>query len=145
MGFNGEFKLPTHENICKAILETPDPVMFITDLKSYYMQISSDWFDSPFMCLTWRNALWIHRRLPFGCRSSCLHAQRVTDAVVAIFTKTQCAHLAGYVDDFASILRRLLAASEYAAFHRLLDELGLLKTIEKCQSPNLIRIFLGLL
>ena len=144
-GFHGEFRLPTHEDICKAILQTDDPVMFITDLKSFYMQISSDWRDAPLMCITWRDALWVHRRLPFGCRSSCLHAQRITNAVVAIFTRTNNVHISGYVDDFASILRRLRSAIAYAAFHKLLDELGLLKTLEKCQFPDKIRVFLGLL
>ena len=144
-GFEGDFRLPTHEDICKVILQTEDPVMFITDLKSFYMQISSDWRDAPFMCLTWRGALWIHRRLPFGCRSSCLQAQRITNAVVAIFRRTQNVHISGYVDDFASVLRRLRSALAYAAFHKLLDELGLLKTLEKCQCPDKIRIFLGLL
>ena len=145
-GFDGDFKLPTHEDVCRAVLQTPDPVMFITDLKSFYMQIPSDWLDTPYMCLTWRNALWLHRRLPFGCRSSCLHAQRVTDAVVLIFTReNNNVHISGYVDDFASVLRRLRSALAYAAFHKLLDRLGLLKTLEKCQSPDVIRIFLGLL
>ena len=63
-GFNGEFKLPTHEDICKQILITDDPVMFIVDLKCFYMQIASDWGDAPYMCVTWRDALWLHRRLP---------------------------------------------------------------------------------
>ena len=144
-GFEGEFKLPTHEDVCREILRTENPVMFITDLKSFYMQIPSDWKDTPFMCLTWRGAIFFHRRLPFGCRSSCLQAQRVTDAVVLIFTTEHNVHLAGYVDDFTSILRKLRSASLYAIFHKLLDDLGLWKTLEKCQSPDVIRIFLGLL
>ena len=134
-GYQGDFKLPTHDNICKAVLQTPDPVMFICDLRGYYMQIPSDWRDTPFMVITWRKAIWLHRRLPFGCRSSCLHAQRVTDAVVLIFTRTTSTHISGYVDDFASIVAKIRSALAYAAFHALLDELGLLRSVEKDQEP----------
>ena len=144
-GFDGVFRLPTHEDVCRAALTTEDPVMFITDLKSFYMQIPSDWQDTPYLCLTWRGCLYFHRRLPFGCRSSCLQAQRVTDAVVVIFTTENGVHLAGYVDDFTSILRRIHSATLYAKFHKLLDDLGLYKTLEKCMSPDVIRVFLGLL
>ena len=144
-GFDGVFRLPTHEDVCRAILTTEDPVMFITDLKSFYMQIPSDIKDTPYLCLTWRGALFFHLRLPFGCRSSCLQAQRVTDAVVVIFTTENGVHLAGYVDDFTSILRKLRSAALYARFHKLLDDLGLYKTLEKCMSPDVIQIFLGLL
>ena len=143
-GYDGEFRLPNHDNICKAALQTQDPVMFICDLRGYYMQIPSDWRDTPYMVLTWRGSIWLHRRLPFGCRSSCLHAQRVTDAVVLIFVKITSTHIDGYVDDFASIVARLRSASAYAAFHALLDELGLFRSIEKDQCPDYIRIFLGL-
>ena len=143
-GYQGDFKLPTHDSICKAALQTQDPVMFICDLRGYYMQIPSDFRDAPFMFLTWRQALWFHRRLPFGCRSSCLHAQRVTDAVVLIFTRTTKTHIDGYVDDFASIVAKIRSALAYAAFQALLDELGLDRSVEKDQSPFYIRIFLGL-
>ena len=143
-GFEGEFKLPTHDNICKAILSTKDPLMFITDLQAYYMQLPSDWNDTPLMAFIWRDAIFLHRRLPFGCRSSCLHAQRVTDAVCRVYCRLTGQHIDGYVDDFASIVARLISAHAYAFFHALLDELGLLRSIEKCQSPDLIRIFLGL-
>ena len=143
-GYDGEFKLPTHDNICTAALQVNDPVMFICDLRGYYMQIPSDWRDTPFMVISWRGALWLHRRLPFGCRSSCLHAQRVTDAVVLIFVRITSTHIDGYVDDFASIVARLRSAAAFAAFHALLDELGLLRSVEKDQHPDYIRIFLGL-
>ena len=143
-GYEGQFKLPTHDNICKAALETENPVMFITDLRGYYMQIPSDWRDTPFMVIAWRGALWLHRRLPFGCRTSCLHAQRVTDAVVKIHVRLTRTHIDGYVDDFASIVALLRSASAYAAFHALLHELGLDRSEEKDQHPDYIRIFLGL-
>ena len=36
-GFEGEFCLPTHDSVCAATVETEDPVMFIIDLKGFYM------------------------------------------------------------------------------------------------------------
>ena len=143
-GFDGVFKLPTHDRICQAIVSTPDPVMFITDCRGYYMQIPSDWRDTPYMVITWRKAIWLHRRLPFGCRSSCLHAQRVTDAVCLIFTRIHAAHLDGYVDDYVSVVTIVRSASAYAAFHGLLHELGVERSEEKDQTPHWLRIFLGL-
>ena len=144
-GFDGSFKLPTHDNVCHAIVTTPDPVIFISDFKSYYMQIPSDWADTPLMCFTWRSAIWLHRRLPFGCRSSCLHAQRVTDAVVAIFRARTGRHLDGYVDDMISVLTKIVSAHCYAYFHWLCEYLGLGIAIEKCLTHDVIRQFLGLL
>ena len=144
-GFDGVFKLPTHDDVCKAILTTKDPLMFLVDLKSYYMQLPSDWRDTPYMCVAWRGCLYFHRRLPFGCRTSCLHAQRVTDAVVLIYTRVIPASLSGYVDDFCSIVTALISASAYAYFNGLLDELGLSRTIDKCVTPALVAVFLGLL
>lgn len=144
-GFDGVFKLPTHDDVCKAILTTEDPRMFLVDLKAYYMQLPSDWRDTPYMCVVWRGGIYLHRRLPFGCRTSCLHAQRVTDAIVLIYTRHVPANLSGYVDDFCSIVRSLLSASAFAKFNALLDELGLRRTLEKCVPPALVAVFLGLL
>ena len=143
-GYEGDFRLPTHDSMCSAAIRTKDPVMFICDLKSYYMQIPSDWCDAPFMALTWRDCVILHRRLPFGCRSSCLHAQRVTNAVVAIYRSQSEGHIDGYVDDFGSIVTRLLSASAFAYLHWLLEFLGLDRSIDKDQWPEYIRIFLGL-
>ena len=97
------------------------------------------------MCFTWRSAVWLHRRLPFGCRSSCLHAQRVTEAVVAIFRARTGKHIDGYVDDMVSVITKILSASAYAYFHWLCDYLGLEIALEKCMTPDVIRLFLGLL
>ena len=145
-GFEGVFKLPTHDDVCKAILRTSDPRMFLVDLKSYYMQLPSDWRDTPYMCIVWRGNLYLHRRLPFGARTSCLHAQRVTDAIVLIFTcLVPPASLSGYVDDFCSIVTSIISVSAYGRFNALLDELGLWRTLEKCISPALVAVFLGLL
>lgn len=144
-GFDGEFRLPTHDKICNAIVSTPEPRMFITDMKHYYMQIPSDWADTPLMCFTWRGALWLHRRLPFGARSSCLHAQRVTDVITAIFTSQSKQHMDGYVDDCASIVTLIISHQAYAFFHWLLDYLGVARSVDKDQCPDLLRVFLGLL
>ena len=144
-GFEGEFRLPTHDKVCAAILQTEDPLMFVSDLKAYYMQLPSDWADTPYLCFTWRNALWLHRRLPFGCRSSCLHAQRVTEAIVKIYRKITGSAMEGYVDDFMSIVRRIVRATCYIFFHTLLEELGMTRSLDKCYPPDIERIFLGLL
>ena len=144
-GFDGIFRLPTHDNICNAIVSTPEPRMFITDMKHYYMQIPSDWADTPLMCFTWRRGLWLHRRLPFGCRSSCLHAQRVTKVITAIYKNQSKQHMDGYVDDCASISTLTISAQAYAYFHWLLDYLGVERSVDKDQCPDLLRIFLGLL
>ena len=144
-GFQGTFHLPTHDKICAEILKVKDPLMFVTDLSSYFMQISSDICDAPYLCVTWRGALWFIRRLPFGARSACLHAQRVTEAVVSIFRNTTSYHVDGYIDDFCSIVRRVMALVACRKFGDLLETLGLDKTVEKCKLPAELQIFLGLL
>lgn len=145
-GYHGKFRLPTHDQMCRRVLELNDPVMSITDLKAYYMQLPSDLNDAPYLAFIWRSKLYIHRRLPFGCRSSCLAAQRVTDAVCVIHqSETVNSHVSGYVDDFGQINELWMSGPAHAAFHRLLHRLGLDRSEDKDQLPGKIRIFLGLL
>ena len=144
-GFQGSFKLPTHDRICSLILQTEDPMMYVTDLAAFYMQIPSDLADAPYLAFTWRGNLYFHRRLPFGCRTACLHAQRVSDAVAAIHRGTAPGFIEPYVDDFDGIVTARLAARAHAAFHVLLARLGLGTTPDKCISPTYEAIFLGLL
>ena len=144
-GFTGTFRFPTHELLCAKILSMQDPLMFITDLSAYYMQLGSDVNDLPYMCFAWRGALFLHRRLPFGCRASCLHAQRVTDAVTHIYTVESRNFIVGYVDDYASLVEALIAAAAEKALYVLFEKLGLGTTPEKSMSPAKWQIFLGLL
>ena len=146
-GFSGTFRLPTHDQLCDRVLELQDPVMSLTDLSAYYMQLPSDIQDYPYMVFSWRSEIWIHRRLPFGCRSACLHAQRVSEAVCIVFRHLsgQTYHVTAYVDDFPQINERLVASSAHTSLHDLLDELGLVRTVAKCLSPGDRRVCLGIL
>ena len=144
-GFSGQFKLPTHEQVCERILDLKDPVMGLTDLKAYYMQLPSDPNDYPYLAFAWRGALWIHLRLPFGARSACLHAQRVTEAVCHVFRRVCQHHVTGYVDDYCSVNERSVARPAHYSLHWLLDDLGLDRTEDKCMLPDDLRVFLGLL
>ena len=144
-GFTGNFRLPTHEQICERILDLQEPLMGLTDLKAYYMQLPSDPCDYPYLTFAWRGALWIHLRLPFGCRSSCLHAQRVTEAVCLVYRRTTANHVSGYVDDYCDVNERRVAGPAHNSLHWLMDDLGLDRTLEKCMVPDELRLFLGLL
>ena len=145
LGFTGEFRLPTHEQIGERILDLEDPLMGLTDLKAYYMQLPSDPCDYPYMAFSWRRALWVYLRLPFGCRSACLHAQRVTVAVCHVYKKLSTNHVAGYVDDYCDVNERVVALPAHNTLHCLLDDFGLGRTAEKCLVPDELRLFLGLL
>ena len=143
-GFSGVFSLPTHDDVCNKILSTPDPLMFVVDLAAYYLQLPIDPCDFPYMAISWRDNLYFYARLPFGCRSACLHAQRVSDAVVKIHTTLTRAKMDAYVDDFMAILTRLLAMGNYEKFRLLLKFLGLIATLEKCKIPASFQLYLGL-
>ena len=143
-GFKGEFKLPTHDRICTHVLSTPEPHMFVADLAGYYMQIASDLSDAPYMCFCWRDKVFIHRRLPFGCRTACLQAQRVSNAVAAVHKSRSPGELEPYVDDFDAVCTASLSAKTYIEFHDLLRILGLLATPEKDIPPTVLAIFCGL-
>ena len=144
-GFSGQFHLPTHEQICERILDLEDPLMGLTDLKAYYMQLPSDPNDYPYMAFAWRGCIWIHLRLPFGCRSACLHAQRVTEAVCHVYRQVSSNHVAGYVDDYCDVNERAVARSAHLTLHWLMDDFGLDRTPDKCLIPDELRVFLGLL
>ena len=144
-GFNGQFRFPTHDLVCQQIVQMNEPVMFVADMAAWYMQLASDPADLPYLAFAWRGALYLHRRLPFGCRSSCLHAQRVTDAITAIYCRSTLYFMVGYVDDFCSIIERIISSMAYIKFNELSDRLGVERTPEKDQPPDILRVFLGLL
>ena len=118
--------------------------MSLTDLKSYYMQLPSDPQDYPYLVFSWRQGIFIHRRLPFGCRSSCLHAQQVTEAVCKVYPHVSGHHVTGYVDDYPSINERPVAAPAYTQLHGVIDGFGLGRSPEKCEVPGDERLCLGI-
>lgn len=144
-GFHGQFRFPTHDILCKQIVAMQDPVMFVADMAAWFMQIASDPADLPYLAFAWRGALFLHRRLPFGCRSACLHAQRVTDALTAIYRELTKHFMVGYVDDITSVIEKLVSAAAYLDFNDLTDRLGVGRALEKDQCPDILRIYLGLL
>ena len=97
------------------------------------------------MVFSWRSAIWVHRRLPFGCRSACLHAQRVTEAVCRVHTSLTMYHVSGYVDDYLSINERPVSSHAHGRLHILIDDFGLARTEAKCVVPGDRRVGLGIL
>ena len=143
-GYFGELELPCIDNVVQQILDKGKGCMlWKTDFSSYYKQISIDPGDLPLLGFAYDGKLYFEDRLPFGLRSSCLNAQRVTKAVIKIYNLLYKAYVAGYIDDCLGISLPDNALVEYTGFCDVTDDLGLLRTLPKCVAPCYCLVWIG--
>ena len=143
-GYEGELELPCIDTVVQEILDKGKGCMlWKTDFSSYYKQINIDPGDLPLLGFAYAGKLYFEARLPFGLRSSCLNAQRVTKAVIRIYYMLYKAFVAGYIDDCLGISLASQAVVEYNGFCDLTDDLGLLRTLPKCVAPCYCLVWIG--
>ena len=144
-GYDGEFHLPSVDDLVQKILTTEPPVkLWKADLDSYYKQILVDPGDIHYLGFIWRGSLWLDRTAPFGLRSAALCAQRITVAVCRIYYAVAGIDLVGYIDDYACAVTLRFSQYSYLTYIDLTDVLGLGRSLHKCMSPDDIMLFLGL-
>ena len=144
-GYTGDLTLPKVDDLVKAIMDIgPSALLWKTDFSAFYKQLNTDPAQINTLGFAFAGRIYIENRLPFGLRSACLNAQRVTNATLLIFRTKQGAFAIGYVDDTVGASFPLRADSDYDAFITLSDELGLVKTLEKCVRPVPCLVWIGL-
>ena len=144
-GYTGDLELPRIDALVRAVLERgPGCMIWKTDYSAYYKQLNSDPGDLPHLAFAFDNRVYFESRLPFGLRSSCLNAQRVTNAVILIFETKSRAFLAGYIDDCVGCSIVAMATYDYTTFRQLNRELGLTTTDPKCVAPCFALVWIGL-
>ena len=144
-GFAGEFSLPTADDLVDAILQVgPGALLWKTDFAAYYKQLCSDPAQVATLAFAFDDHIYFESRLPFGLRSSCLNAQRVTRAVILIYNTKTKSFAVGYVDDVIGCSPAISAFMDYDSFCALSDELGLGRTLDKCVAPTYRVVWIGL-
>ena len=144
-GYEGDLQLPTIDDAVEAILECgPGCLLYKTDYSSYYKQLNTDPGDIPLLGFAYAGKVFFEARLPFGLRSSCLNAQRVTSAVINIFHHYSPSFLAGYIDDCLGVSLSVRAHQDYHIFITINNEVRLLCTLPKCVAPCTCLIWIGL-
>ena len=146
-GYFGDLELPKIDALVQAVLDRgPTCLLWKTDYSSYYKQLNTDPGHLPQLAFAYDGKVYFENRLPFGLRSSCLNAQRVTNAVIKIYdvTTKSTAFISGYIDDCIGCSYCDAAATDYSNFIDLNHELGLALTDPKCVTPCPCLVWIGL-
>ena len=144
-GYTGDLTLPKVDDLVKAIMDIgPSALLWKTDFSAFYKQLNTDPAQINTLGFAYAGSIYIENRLPFGLRSACLNAQRVTNAAIRIYRTKSGGFAIGYVDDCVGASRPLRAVADYDSFIVLSDELGLLFTLEKCVRPVPCLVWIGL-
>ena len=144
-GYYGDLSLPTADDLIQAILDIgPGAMLWKTDFSAYYKQLNIDLAQINTLAFAFDNKIYFESRLPFGLRSSCLNAQRVTTAAIRIYNSKSPSFATGYVDDIVGCSLNVVARRDYDLFWQVTDDLGMEKTLEKCEPPAYSIVWTGL-
>ena len=144
-GYAGTLELPNIDCVVQAVLDAGRGCkLWKTDFSSFYKQLSVDPADLPLLGFAYAGKIYFEARLPFGLRSSCLNAQRVTKAVIKIFHSKRNAFMAGFIDDCIGVSRTESAGDDYQSFCDVADEVGLTRTRPKCVPPIECLVWIGI-
>ena len=126
-------------------------LMWKRDLSRFFLQLPMDPVDYNKVGIVWRGAFFIFISLAFGLRHSGLNGQRVTDAVswrlrrLGLETDEERPYnVVNYVDDLGGVESTLKqATSAFTALNWLLEDLGLVESLEKAEPPTTKITYLG--
>ena len=116
--------------------------MFKIDLSKAFRQFPIDPRDYFLQCFTWKDSIYIDKRLIFGMRSSPQACQRTTNLVNFILSR-QNIETINYLDDFGGVASPDRAEICYNKTLKIFVELGLKISEKKCSPPNHTMVFLG--
>ena len=144
-GYDGTLELPNIDCVVQAVLDAGKGCkLWKTDFSSFYKQLAVDPADLPLLGFAYAGKIYFEARLPFGLRSSCLNAQRVTKAVIKIFHSKRKAFMAGFIDDCIGVSKQEVARVDYDTFCDVTDEVGLTRTAPKCVPPVECLVWIGI-
>ena len=117
--------------------------LFKIDLSRAYRQLRSCPLDWPLLGISWGDAFFVDRTIPFGLRHGASACQRTTEAVAEIAAKDKDISSHPYIDDTAAAALPLLALDQYHFMLGLMEELGLIPALNKCVPPSTTLTWIG--
>lgn len=144
LGTHIELSFPSVDDFGKLIHEKGQGcLMYKRDLKAAYRQLNICPKDVRKLGFKWKGKIFMDRVVPMGVRSGAYICQRVTSAILYIFTRQ--GHTAVvYLDDFGGVESPAKAYEAYDALGLLLEALGVGESVPKACRPNIVMIFLGI-
>ena len=121
-------------------------LLFKRDLKRAYRQFPVDPGDYNKLGFTWKQSIYIDKRLAMGLRSASACCQRSTMAVGYVFELERGHVVVVYLDDFNGVVPRGVsrAVADFEALGQLLSDVGLEEAVDKAVPPSTSCIMLGI-
>ena len=152
LGEKIDFTYPKIEDFRRlVILCGRSCLMWKRDLSCFFLQLPIDPTDYPKVSFIWRSMLFFFTGFMFGLCNAGYNAQKVTDAVcwihrgLGLDTDSQEPYNSlNYSDDFGGVECDMERAIESSlALSGLLEELGLVESVEKYHPPSTSMPYLG--
>ena len=132
MGFQVKLSFPTIDAIAKHVAMLDGEVwLFKIDLSGYFRQLPLDLGDYSLLCFTWNRQVFFDLVSPMGLRSAPYFAQRTSNALRYIHNRLSY-FLFNYIDDFIGVEVKERIRQSFEVFHRMLSDLGVRESVEKC-------------
>lgn len=137
--FEGElvqYTLPAISDLADMVKDMgPGGYIWKADLERAYRQLRVDPLAVPLLGMAHKGRIFVDICPAFGCRTSGVSQQRVSQAIVHLMNAKGHACLA-YVDDFCGLERTELEAKQaFINFHSICADLGLAIAHEKSEGP----------
>ena len=148
------FSYPKIEDFRRlVILSGKNCFLWKRDLSSFYLQLPMDPVEYPKVSFIWRSVLYFFTGLMFGLCNSGYNAQRTTDAVTWIHRglglETEAAkpyNSINYSDDIGGVeTTEERAMQSSVALSDLLEDLGLVESVDKYHPPSTCMPYLGVM
>ena len=117
--------------------------LFKVDLSRGYRQMMIDPLEIEKMGFTFDGDYYFDCMLSMGSTSSARCCQRVTSAVVYVYTKWGYIAI-NYLDDLGGADHEEHADRAFCTLRNLLTQFGLTEALNKCCSPTHVMVFLGI-
>ena len=144
LGDDSKLEYPSLDSFLEILRDNgPGSLSFKRDLANFYRQIFIDPGDIHLLGHAFDGKLWFDTTLSMGLRSACRIAQRVTDAVMFLFTQLGYQGR-NYLDDLAGNDVPDRASGAYRALGSLLETLNLKENVKKREPPHTIMSFVGI-
>lgn len=145
--FEGEiiqYTLPAVSDLTDMVIRMgPKGYIWKADLERAYRQLRVDPLAVPLLGMAHRGRIFVDICPSFGCRTSGVSQQRVSQAITYLMNKRGFSCLA-YVDDFCGLEVSLEEATRaFNVFHEICTDLGLAIAHEKSAAPTQTIEWLG--
>ena len=145
-GAQFKLRLPSPDMLARRMLQLGRRcLLYKIDLSRAYRQLRSDPLDWPLLGIQWQGKTYLDTAIPFGLRHGASACQRTSEAIVTIAAHECSAWALPYIDDTAGAALPDVADAHYQGTLRVMDSVGLQVAPHKCQAPNTLLEWIGVL